>query len=260
VKGAKRGWIILSDRMIPMSSPCASDVFRFAGFEIDRDRYQLRYGNTAVKLERIPLELLFLLLENRGKLVMREQIAARLWQDDSFLDTERSINTAVRKVRKALGDDPVRPQFLETVVGKGYRFIAPVAAEQDARLSAGSSMSGAAPDETPDTDTLDIRLQSFLVETRGLVPILTCDVTVGGMSLGRLPLLEVKLPEDMALPIKPEDRSLLKLHGISVALTERAAQALHAFSILTLQSGLRSRTNDFLAPKANSSEPTASLP
>jgi len=80
------------------------------------------------------------------------------------------------------------------------------------------------------------------------------------MSLGRLPLLEVKLPEDMALPIKPEDRSLLKLHGISVALTERAAQALHAFSILTLQSGLRSRTNDFLAPKANSSEPTASLP
>lgn len=95
------------------------NVFRFASFEADRARYQLRSGNRTIKLERIPLELLFLLLEHRGKLVNREEIVARLWCDDSFLDTECSINTAVRKIRKALGDDPRHPRFLETVVGKG---------------------------------------------------------------------------------------------------------------------------------------------
>jgi DNA-binding winged helix-turn-helix (wHTH) protein len=243
--------------MIHVAPLSVTNTFRFAGFEIDRDRYQLQRGSAAIKLERIPLELLFLLLENGGKLVTREQISARLWQDNSFLDTERSINTAVRKIRKALGDDPLRPRFVETVTGKGYRFIASVLAEQeDAKRVAGSCTSVAAQDENP--DTLDIRLRGFLVETRDFVPVLTCDVTVGAISLGRLPLLEVKLPQDMALPIKPEDRSLLKLHGISVVLTERAAQALHAFSILTLQSGFRSRTNDFLAPTAHPSEPSSS--
>jgi len=69
---------------------------------------------------------------------------------------------------------------------------------------------------------------------------------VGAIALGRLPLLELEVPEDLTLPVKPEDRSILKLHGIRVTLTDRALQALQAFSILTLQSGLRSRKTDFL--------------
>ena len=88
------------------------NVFRFARFEADRERYQLRSGSRTIKLERIPLELLFLLLEHREKLVSREQIVARLWCDESFMDTERSINTAVRKIRRALGDDPRHPRFV----------------------------------------------------------------------------------------------------------------------------------------------------
>ena len=77
-------------------------------------------------LEKLPMELLILLVERRGELVSREEIAARLWGKGVFLDVDRSINTAVNKVRVALRDDPEKPRFVETVVGKGYRFAAPV--------------------------------------------------------------------------------------------------------------------------------------
>lgn len=72
------------------------------------------------------MELLILLVERRGELISREDIAERLWGNDVFVDIEHSINTAVRKVRQALRDDPEKPRFVETVVGKGYRFAAPV--------------------------------------------------------------------------------------------------------------------------------------
>ena len=77
-------------------------------------------------LEKLPMELLILLVERHGELVSREEIAARLWGKGVFLDVDRSINTAVNKVRVALRDDPEKPRFVETVVGKGYRFAAPV--------------------------------------------------------------------------------------------------------------------------------------
>ena len=72
------------------------------------------------------MELLILLVRRRGELVSREEIAGCLWGKDVFLDVDHSINTAVRKIRVALRDDPEKPRFVETVVGKGYRFAAPV--------------------------------------------------------------------------------------------------------------------------------------
>jgi DNA-binding winged helix-turn-helix (wHTH) protein len=230
------------------------NVFRFAQFEVDRDRYQLRCQNRVIKVERIPMELLFLLLEQRGKLVDRTQIATRLWRDVSFLDTERSINTAVRKLRKALGDHPKHPQFLETVVGKGYRFILPLLpAREDAAYLVESGLFGV---HGNNGNTNEIRLEHFSVESDGPKPVLTCEVTVGKIALGRLPLLELEVPEDLTLPIRPEDRSILKLHGIRVALTDRALQAFRAFSIFALQSGLRSRKTDFLPHSERSPEET----
>jgi TolB-like protein/DNA-binding winged helix-turn-helix (wHTH) protein/Tfp pilus assembly protein PilF len=77
------------------------------------------------------MELLILLIERRGDLVSREEIAQRLWGKDVFVDIEHSINTAVRKIRQVLRDDPEKPRFVETVVGKGYRFAAPVTASRD---------------------------------------------------------------------------------------------------------------------------------
>ena len=72
------------------------------------------------------MELLILLVERQGELVTREEIAERLWGKDVFLDVEHGINVAVRKIRVALRDDPDRPRFVETVLGKGYCFLAPV--------------------------------------------------------------------------------------------------------------------------------------
>ena len=79
-----------------------------------------------VKLERIPMELLLLLIERRGELVSREAIVQRLWGQDVFLETEHSINTAINKLRTVLQDHPKEPAFVQTVIGKGYRFIAEV--------------------------------------------------------------------------------------------------------------------------------------
>lgn len=102
------------------------EPLQFADFELDAGRYTLTRRGRAVKLERIPMELLILLLERRPHLVTREEIAARLWGAGVFVDAAGGINTAVLKLRRVLKDSPARPAFIETVSGKGYRFIAPV--------------------------------------------------------------------------------------------------------------------------------------
>ncbi len=99
-------------------------VVKFAEFELDSGRYELRRGNRVLKLEKIPMELLTLLVEGNGQLVSRDEIVEKIWGKDVFLDTEHGINTAIRKIRHVLGDDPEQPRFVQTVTGKGYRFIA----------------------------------------------------------------------------------------------------------------------------------------
>jgi TolB-like protein/DNA-binding winged helix-turn-helix (wHTH) protein len=82
-----------------------------------------------LKLERQPLELLILLATKRGQVVTREEIAKCLWESGVFVDTEHGINTAIRKIRQALGEDKEQPRFVQTVSGQGYRFIAPLVIE-----------------------------------------------------------------------------------------------------------------------------------
>jgi TolB-like protein/DNA-binding winged helix-turn-helix (wHTH) protein/Tfp pilus assembly protein PilF len=97
------------------------------GFELDLRPRRLRRGSRVLKVERIPLEILLLLLEHPGEIVTREEIVARIWGADVFLDTDNGIRGAIRKIRQVLKDDPEQPRFIQTVTGKGYRFIAPVA-------------------------------------------------------------------------------------------------------------------------------------
>src|SRR6202040_1827158 len=94
--------------------------------ELDLGRYELRRQGQRVKLEKKPMELLIFLVSRREQLVSRQEIVSKLWGSDLFIDTEPNINNIVRKIRTALGDDSANPQYLETVVGKGYRFIGPV--------------------------------------------------------------------------------------------------------------------------------------
>ena len=100
------------------------ETIRFEDFELDPGSFELRRAGRRIKLERIPLQLLFLLAENRERLVTREEILLAIWGKDVFVDADNSINTAVRKARQALKDDPENPRFLRTIPGKGYRFSA----------------------------------------------------------------------------------------------------------------------------------------
>lgn len=77
-----------------------------------------------MRLEGLPLRLLMYLIEHHRELVTREEIANSLWGKDVFVDVEMGINTAIRKIRMVLGDDSAQPQYLQTVVGRGYRFVA----------------------------------------------------------------------------------------------------------------------------------------
>ena len=97
---------------------------RFAEFELDFDGFQLHRAGQPVRLETVPLQLLMHLVDNRRQLVTREQIADTLWGKDVFVDVEQGINTAIRKIRIALDDDSSQPRFLQTVIGRGYRFVA----------------------------------------------------------------------------------------------------------------------------------------
>lgn len=103
----------------------SDDLIRFEDFELDPRAYQVRRSGRTLKLERIPMEVLLLLAERRGQLVTREEIIEKLWGKDVFLDTDNAINTAIRKIRQVLKDDPEQPRFVQTITGKGYRFIAP---------------------------------------------------------------------------------------------------------------------------------------
>ncbi len=117
--------------------------FRFDEFELDFARFQLLRKGKPLRLEGLPLQLLMFLVENRGQLVTREQISAALWSKDVFVDVDQGINTAIRKIRRALGDDADVPHYLQTVVGRGYRFVAANVEEEPAsQLAQSASASG----------------------------------------------------------------------------------------------------------------------
>ena len=104
-----------------------SKIFRFGDdFELDVPAYQLRSAGIPLKLKPIAMELLLLLVERRGELVTREQIVERVWGKGVFLDTDNSINGTISKIRQVLRDDAEQPRFVQTVTGRGYRFIAQV--------------------------------------------------------------------------------------------------------------------------------------
>ena len=109
-----------------MSQPDSHSTFRFGEFELDISAYELRRGGQPVHLERQPMDLLILLVERHRQLVWRADIAKRLWDPGVFVDVEMGVNTAIRKLRQALRDSRESPAFIETISGKGYRFIAPL--------------------------------------------------------------------------------------------------------------------------------------
>src|SRR5215470_17578509 len=99
-----------------------SERFQFGQFVLDIGRYELTCAGKSLHLERIPMSLLILLVRENGRLINRDEIIERLWGKDLHFDTDNSINTAIRKIRHALGDNSGSPKYIETISGKGYRF------------------------------------------------------------------------------------------------------------------------------------------
>jgi TolB-like protein/DNA-binding winged helix-turn-helix (wHTH) protein/Tfp pilus assembly protein PilF len=113
--------------------------YRFGDFELDLDAQRLRLRGEAVHLERRPFDLLVLLVTAQGRVVTRDDIIAALWPKNVIIDFDSGLNTLVRKARSALGDTPDDPQFIETVAGRGYRFIARVEAPAPAEPAAAAA-------------------------------------------------------------------------------------------------------------------------
>jgi len=111
-------------------------TYRFDEFELEPAERRLRTQGRTVRLERRPMDLLVLLVQRNGHLVTRDEIVAALWPDRVIIDFESGLNTLVRKVRNALGDSSESPKFVETVPGRGYRFIAKVAESTSAETPA----------------------------------------------------------------------------------------------------------------------------
>jgi cholera toxin transcriptional activator len=101
-------------------------VFRFGAFEVNEATGEFRKQGIRIKLHSQPFQVLVMLLERPSELVTREEMCQRLWGEDTFVDFDHGLNTAVNKLREALGDLASQPRHVETVSGRGYRFIAPV--------------------------------------------------------------------------------------------------------------------------------------
>src|SRR5215469_11415693 len=111
--------------MAPGNGP-SPRIVRFATFEVDLEARELRKNGRKLKLQGQPFEVLAMLLERPGELVGRERLRERLWSTDTFVDFDHGVNTAINRLREALGDSADNPRFIETLPRRGYRFLASV--------------------------------------------------------------------------------------------------------------------------------------
>ncbi|MFZ1919482.1 MAG: winged helix-turn-helix domain-containing protein [Terriglobales bacterium] len=123
----------MPNSLVPVDETKSNGHLRcFSNFELDLRAGELRKHGTKIKLQEQPFQILTLLLEKPGEVVTREQLRERLWPADTFVDFDQSLNSAVKKLRQALNDDPDIPRFIETLPRRGYRFIAPLRNGEDA--------------------------------------------------------------------------------------------------------------------------------
>ena len=103
-----------------------TESVRFGLFEFDPQSGELRKQGIRIRLQGQPVEILSMLLARPGELVTRDELQKKLWPADTFVDFDRSLNAAIKRLRAALGDSAETPRFVETLARRGYRFIAPV--------------------------------------------------------------------------------------------------------------------------------------
>jgi DNA-binding winged helix-turn-helix (wHTH) protein len=118
----------------------SSQTVSFGAFEIDFTSRELRKHGIKIRLQEQPLQILELLLEHAGAIVSREDIQKRIWPANTFVDFDKGLYNAVKKLREALGDTAATPRFIETIPRRGYRFIGPVILPVRFATNAGSEL------------------------------------------------------------------------------------------------------------------------
>jgi len=106
--------------------PPSHELIRFGAFELNTDSGELRKDGVKVRLQEQPLQILRVLVENPGKIVSREELQQRIWSTDTFVDFDRGLYNAIKRLREALDDSAGSPRFIETIPKRGYRLVAPV--------------------------------------------------------------------------------------------------------------------------------------
>jgi DNA-binding winged helix-turn-helix (wHTH) protein/Tol biopolymer transport system component len=134
-------------------SPQPDRVFRFGSFELSEREGELRKNGVRIKLQEHPFRVLLELLSNAGRLVTREELQQKLWPEDTFVDFDVGVNTAIRKLRQALGDEADNPRFIETLSRRGYRFVAPIVDVVAAPQPTGQDLPSETPDSLPSDGT-----------------------------------------------------------------------------------------------------------
>ena len=109
-----------------MTVPRPARRYRFGAYEVDAATGELRKQGIRIRLHAQPFQVLLMLMERPGELLTREEISRELWPDGTFVDYEHGVNSAVNRIRDALGDRAGNPRFVETLARRGYRFVAPV--------------------------------------------------------------------------------------------------------------------------------------
>jgi DNA-binding winged helix-turn-helix (wHTH) protein len=128
----------------PHASP-AGRIIRFGVFEVDLSAGELRKSGRRLRLQEQPFQMLALLLERPGEVITREELRQKLWPADTFVDFDHSLNTAINKVREALGDSASHPLYVETIARRGYRFLAPVERAENSAAPQAATVQPAAP-------------------------------------------------------------------------------------------------------------------
>jgi len=184
-----------------------SRVARFGVFELDLSAGELRRNGIKLRLQGQPFQVLALLLEHAGEVVTRDELRQKLWPSDTFVDFDHGLNTAINKVREALGDSAASPRYVETLARRGYRFIAPVqsAAPQEASPEAGRAAALAADGAGPVlADT-----SPPLYPSAELHPDLQVPIPRRGITRGLFVLIQV-------MYLSFYLAALIRLHGIQV--------------------------------------------